>query len=49
MFVKTHKKVTIRAKVFRAKTGKWEDLGIVWQNQGRIGKIIKKVKQWLQY
>ena len=43
------KKATIKARVFRAETGKWEDLGVIWKSQGRLKKLIDKIKLWLQF
>lgn len=47
-FAKT-KKAMIQARVFRASTGRWEDLGIIWQTKGWIKNLIDKIKLWLQY
>lgn len=43
------KKGTIRAKVFRAETGQWEDLGII-ASTNIFWKIKNKIKKlWQQY
>ena len=41
------KKSQIRAKVFRASTGKWEDLGVIAKTEGRFKKFIRKIKTLL--
>ena len=46
------KKSVISARVYRAQTGKWEDLGIIYQS--KVGyypfmNIINRIKKWLQF
>lgn len=39
MLTKTTKRVTIKARVFRVATGKWENLGIVYQIKEKIKNL----------
>jgi len=39
------KKATISARVWRAETGKWENLGIIYKTENFLSKIIKKLRQ----
>lgn len=43
------RKVTIKARVYRAATGQWEDLGVIYSSKSRIKNIINKIKTWLQF
>ena len=40
---------TIKARVFRAETGIWEDLGVIWKTKGRLKNFKDKVLLWLLY
>ena len=42
------RKATISARVYRASTGQWEDLGIIWQTKGLIKNLINRIQKWLQ-
>ena len=41
-------RATIRARVFHAATGEWEDLGIIWRMNGIMKNILDRTKIWLQ-
>jgi hypothetical protein len=44
------KQATIRARVWRKSTQSWEDLGVISRfRDSLIKKIIRRIKQWLQY
>jgi len=39
------KKARISARVYRAETGKWENLGVIYKVENFLEKIIKKLKK----
>jgi len=51
MKVITTKQTTISARVFRASTGQYEDLGVIYQSGLRdtIKNIINRLLSWLQF
>ena len=46
-------KGTIRARVWRAETGKWEDLGVIAASRStrvdRLKQLLREVKKWLRF
>jgi hypothetical protein len=44
--MKAGKKTTISARVYRAKEGKWYDLGVVSRNEESWGAFFKRTMRW---
>jgi len=46
-------KATIRARVWRAETGKWEDLGVIAATRStrvdKIKQLLLEVRKWLRF
>jgi len=44
------KKSSISARVFRSKTGEWEDLGVIARgNEPKILNFLRRIVKWLQF
>jgi len=41
-----NKNSTISARIFRAKTGKWENLGVISKTKN---SLIRRIIKWLQF